>query len=348
MSDLKIIFNTGNELEPKPGLKLSQASIGVGNSGTPFAGLITHPSDSTVLGIKNESGASWNAITPRGTQTIKPGQTLKLSDGISIDFGFVQAVVTSVSKNPSATLAIGPSKSAQRSALPSQNTPGVIDLTPEEKSMLLWKKSDCFELACGNLSFTKSESVYYSSKFRSTMIQFDERTQCTQRHFIFEAAGRWGTREWSMCTDAQQFPNGPAILILYGRNGKYSPWGLISMINGAWIHCVPIDSVGYAKGSDKLRRSKIYNLFGSLFVILIIVVVGLVTCGVGATIVVNLTRGHPPFRDRFRRLTGLGQIDDMVERMEAQARMFMHRLANMRQVLWEGQNVGGGASGSKL
>jgi hypothetical protein len=54
----------------------------------------SHPSDPTILGLKNLSAQIWRVTTPAGEQVqIDPGRSIKLAVGTKIDFGYVEGEV---------------------------------------------------------------------------------------------------------------------------------------------------------------------------------------------------------------------------------------------------------------
>ena len=78
--------------------------------GGAVAVVVTHPSDPAMLGLRNMTGHAWTAWMPDGTQRqVVPGQTMRLADGIVVQWGSVQAQVrAAVAESQSPHPAPGP------------------------------------------------------------------------------------------------------------------------------------------------------------------------------------------------------------------------------------------------
>ena len=62
---------------------------------TPVAVVASHPSDPAVLGVQNVGTHVWSVQTSDGkTATVAPGRTLRIVDGIAIDFGSRRGTIT--------------------------------------------------------------------------------------------------------------------------------------------------------------------------------------------------------------------------------------------------------------
>lgn len=60
----------------------------VAGDDAPVAVVTSHPSDPAILGMQNVGTQTWSIHTPDGkTATVAPGRTLRIADGIAIDFG---------------------------------------------------------------------------------------------------------------------------------------------------------------------------------------------------------------------------------------------------------------------
>ena len=66
------------------GRQLSADALG----GAGRASIEAHPTRPDVLGLRNQSEASWQAMLPSGEHhTIEPGKTVRLLPGLQINFG---------------------------------------------------------------------------------------------------------------------------------------------------------------------------------------------------------------------------------------------------------------------
>lgn len=205
----------------------------------------------------------------------------------------------------------------------------LVQLTAEEQRDLLWEPGDHFEVLSGNISFTSRRQFRRVASEHSPMI--------TEVQFFFESATKkWGTQEWTMCMEAD-IPNGPALLVVYRRGSEACAWGVISMVNRAWSHCLPLDSLDFAKGSSKLRKlSSAQN--GSLFKMVGLALAGIIlTCGVGM-LLVPVIMVVPATRDWLMKTSGFSKSTQSIEQLGARARGLMFRLSQNANQLWEGQS----------
>jgi pSer/pThr/pTyr-binding forkhead associated (FHA) protein len=82
------------------GMKLDARAIGAngagrdGALGEPIAEVTTNPNDRSILGLRNLSGAPWKVTLPAGqTAVLETGRSVRLEDGVKIDFGAVEGRV---------------------------------------------------------------------------------------------------------------------------------------------------------------------------------------------------------------------------------------------------------------
>jgi hypothetical protein len=98
-----VLIIAGKEYPMSPGTKLDPEALGAAGAarvlgaargGAPFAEVTTNPSDAAILGLRNLSGAPWNVTLPTGqTVAIPEGRSVRLDDGVRIDFGGVEGRV---------------------------------------------------------------------------------------------------------------------------------------------------------------------------------------------------------------------------------------------------------------
>ena len=79
------------------GVKLDPQALGAtraGRSGAPIADVTVNPSDTSILGLRNLSVTPWNVSLPAGqTLVIQKGRSVRLDDGVRINFGGVEGRV---------------------------------------------------------------------------------------------------------------------------------------------------------------------------------------------------------------------------------------------------------------
>jgi hypothetical protein len=125
----------------------------------------------------------------------------------------------------------------------------IVTLTAEEDDFLLWLHGDYFEAVSGNLSFTNIDN---SPSAHGALA-----TAGRNSLFIFDAIdSNYGSREWSMRIGGD-IPNGPAIVIFYRRGDEGHPWGIISLVNRAWTHVIPLDH--YYLAQEALRKRPFFD-----------------------------------------------------------------------------------------
>ena len=123
-------------------------------------------------------------------------------------------------------------------------TINTIQLTPEEEAAILWEPGDVYEVLCGNLSNTGARKGRLSA----------HGNEHTFRVFFFESNNPdWGTREWTLCTESE-ISNGPALLILLRRGGTASVFGVVSMVNRAWTHVLPLGANNLIETSSRMKE----------------------------------------------------------------------------------------------
>jgi hypothetical protein len=217
-----------------------------------------------------------------------------------------------------------------------QQSGGAVSLTSDEERVLLWEKGDFFEVLSGSISFTSSRQF--------KMVAAENATLHTEVSFFFQSNDpRWPTSEWFMLTPAQ-IPNGPALLVLYRRGNTANAWGIVSMVNRAWTHVIPLDSISLAKGSSRSKTlgKQFWLRFG--IALIIILVAEMLTCGL-ATFVLPIIGIWPDGRRWIKKTLGLQENERTALEIGDTARAFMFRLANEADRYWQGS---GGSSGSKL
>lgn len=210
----------------------------------------------------------------------------------------------------------------------------IIQLTPEERQNLLWEQSDLMEVLSGTINFTSSHQY--------KRVQTEHALTFTQKKFFFQASDpTWGMHEWTMAMDAD-IPNGPALLVVYKRGGTGNAWGIVSMVNKAWTHCLPLDSVSLAKGTTKAKQLGGAQRMGCFMTALVLVVLAVVTFGIAIPIMAILMV-VPAVRDAVQNITGVKKNEDELLRMAASARALMFRVSQDANHFWQetGSAVGG-------
>lgn len=200
-----------------------------------------------------------------------------------------------------------------------------FDLTPQEQSDLLWEPGDSLEVISGNLSFTSRRQF-----------QVDERSPLvTEVQFFFESSDpSWGTREWMMCMDAD-IPNGPALLVLYRRASTGCAWGVVSMVNRAWSHITPLDSMSLAKGTSKAKENNKAVGMGLLASFAVLFAMFICTGGL-LLFCLPVLLVIPAFREWFERVTGYSKFRHRAQTAAGTARALMFRIMQNADRFWEG------------
>jgi hypothetical protein len=203
----------------------------------------------------------------------------------------------------------------------------VIQLTPEEQQNLLWEQGDEVEVLSGTINFTSSNQY--------KRVQTEHALTFTQKKFFFQASDpTWGTHEWVMSMEAE-IPNGPALLVVYKRGGTGEAWGIVSMVNQAWTHSLPLDSIGLSKGTTKAKHLGGAQWLGCLMTALVVVVLAVVTCGIAIPIL-GILMVVPGVRDAVQKITGVRKNEDELLRMGASARALMFRVSQNANYYWQG------------
>jgi hypothetical protein len=88
----------GTKFPLTAGRRFTETDIPVltaGNADGIVGEVTTHPSDPTIVGLKNLSIGSWTAKTPSGeSREIPVGKTIRLSPGTIVEFGKIHGEVT--------------------------------------------------------------------------------------------------------------------------------------------------------------------------------------------------------------------------------------------------------------
>ena len=135
-----------------------------------------------------------------------------------------------------------------------------------------------------------------------------------------------------MCS-AGEVPDGPTLLVLYRRGDNACAFGLISMVNRAWLHAVPMMSVPLIRDSTKaveLKRLMIKSMSGAAGVAIVASALTKFTLGFGKNKVV----------EKIEKFSNMNNYQDEVQRIEAAARAFVFRLSKSADQFWEGGGIG--------
>jgi hypothetical protein len=93
---LVLIIN-GEQHRLVAGVKLEPSALGpsaAGQGPSPFADVTPNPADATILGLRNLSASPWKVTRSTGqTLVIEKGRSVRLDDGLRIDFGGVEGRV---------------------------------------------------------------------------------------------------------------------------------------------------------------------------------------------------------------------------------------------------------------
>lgn len=194
-----------------------------------------------------------------------------------------------------------------------------LPLTPQEQKDLIFQEGDYFEIISGSISTTtkKVGPTKYSSH------------EVTHHSFFFETSDvSWTGIEWKM-SSAGDIPDGPALLVLYRRERSACAFGLISMINRAWIHAVPLMSIDFIRESPKakeLQRLMVKSVMATSGAAVAAHALSKFTLGFGKNKLAENIAKH----------TNKHSYRDESEQIEATARHFMYRLSKSADEYWEG------------
>ena len=224
----------------------------------------------------------------------------------------------------SKTAAMPPAPPVQAVALGKPK--GAITLDANEQANLLFEPDDFFEVLSGTISFTSRTTWKYTASPNARI--------WTKVHFFFDAPNSdWGTREWTMSFDGE-LPNGPALLVLYCRGTKADAFGIVSMVNRAWTHLVPLDSSTLIKESSKGKRMGKDAM-------------GMMLKGFAGGLIAGMLTGGLATRAGTKAgMTGpAANVRQEGEAIAATIRSFMYRLAQNADKYWQG---GGNSTSGRL
>jgi hypothetical protein len=116
----------------------------------------------------------------------------------------------------------------------------VVQLTDQERQALIWQDGDYLEVRSGGFCITRSEPKVQNQGWKFV-------------HFLFDESGTGSQFNGDM-TISGDFPNGPTLLMLYRRGEQMSPYALVSMVNRAWVHQVPLLELSLYKDTARYKR----------------------------------------------------------------------------------------------
>lgn len=203
-----------------------------------------------------------------------------------------------------------------------------VQLTPEEQDALVFQDGDYFEVIGGILSISSQRTGSHQNT----------RLEVTQVKFFFESSNpEWGTQEWT-ATFAGSVPEGPALLVLYKRGNIANVFGVVSMVNRAWTHIVPILGASLIASSTKaaelkqLAMKSMAAAFGG-------------AAAAAAVSKLTLGLGQKKMTEKFAGKIGVGSYKEVGQQIEATTRSFMFRIAQNANQYW---NDGGNSTSGKL
>ena len=225
-----------------------------------------------------------------------------------------------------------PTQPSPRSSVPEfseprgSQTPGgtinTVRLTPEEEENILWEPGDVYEILCGNLSNTGSR------KFRMANMGPEH----TMRMFYFESSNpKWKSQEWSLSTESE-LTNGPAMLVLLRRGDTASIFGVVSMVNRAWTHAMPLGANSLIEKSSKAKALESMHMTS-------------LAKGVGIAILGGMVPGVGGYFGKKAILKESRPLTQTYESIAASARTFMLRIAMNADTYWNGS---GNSTSGKL
>lgn len=102
----------------------------------------------------------------------------------------------------------------------------IVQPSDQERQALILQDGDYLEVRSGIFCITRSEPKVQNQAWKYIHFLFDE-----------SATGNQFSGDMSI---SGEFPNGPSLLMLYRRAEQMCPYALVSMVNRAWVHQVPL------------------------------------------------------------------------------------------------------------
>lgn len=234
-----------------------------------------------------------------------------LENGDRLQVG--QSVLTFLAASPYLAAAPEPNLQAVTQTPPrgvssQQPSSSVLSLTSQEQEDLIFQEGDFFEILSGNLSITLKQTG-------KTAYTSEEVGRVT---FLFKSTDPdWQTKEWQIMVNGQ-VPEGEALLILYRRGDTAETFGVVGMVNGAWVHVTPLLAVGLIADSTKARELK-----------------KLEAKSLGSSMVKAML---PRFLGGGVDKAGQSSYKATAQEIEATVRSFMYRIAQDRRQYWTDQS----------
>ena len=110
---------------------------------------------------------------------------------------------------------------------------------------MIWAPGDEVVLYTGNYQAVSSKTWQPQGQYRGG------RDAITYTSFIFDMGNR--NMELQIASVAN-LPNGPTLLIATRRSETIAALGLVSMVNGAWTYCWPLDEQFHFLRSERMAK----------------------------------------------------------------------------------------------